>query len=155
MKHPCFGGAVYRMLTALPEAWLACYSGLHAACLPEVWGLSPEGVGPHSLRDPVHSESNWGFVVHAQHARISSCLSTSTKGGLLLPPPSPLSVSVPQLSPTVLSQYLSPYPLQELAQLFGDLRFRFSPLFFSNKFSQLGLLLLLSRFSHVGLCATP
>lgn len=81
MKHPCFGEAVYRMLTVLPEAWLACYSGLHAACLPEVWGLSPEGVGPHSLRGPVHSESNWGFVVHAQHARISSCLSTSAEGG--------------------------------------------------------------------------
>ena len=33
MKHPCFGGAVCRMLTACQEAWLACYSGLQAACL--------------------------------------------------------------------------------------------------------------------------
>ena len=107
-------------------------------CLPEVWGLSPGRVGPHSLRGPVHSESNWGFVVHAQHACVSSCLSISAEGGLRLPHPSPLSVSMPQLSPTVLSQYLSPYQLKELAQLSGDLGFRFSPLFFSNKFSLLG-----------------
>ena len=79
-------------------------------CLPEVWCLSPEQVGPHSLRGPVHSESNWGFVVHAQRACLSSCLSISPEGGLRLLPHSSLSVSVPQLFPHRVVPITEPLP---------------------------------------------
>lgn len=83
-------------------------------------------VGPHILRGPVHSESNWGFVVHAQRACIS-CLSISAEGGLRLLPHSSLSVLYPSFSPRVVP-IAGPLPAEELAQLSGDLGFRFPPL---------------------------
>ena len=127
----------------MQEMMCLCFGGLHAGCsqhtwnpgelvtpdsmLPEVWGLSPEEVGPQSFRGPVHPESSWGFLVHAQHA--TSLLSPHFHLGGLLPPPSPspLSSHAPN-SPTTCSQYLSLYQLKDLAQLSGDLGFRFSSL---------------------------